>query len=717
MEEKLRKSQPENSYYFPSDPGFDWGLLETRAYEAWGIHKTNKAVTVAVLDSGCDARHLDLVNNIVSTFDVTGTIGAGVDLLGHGTHVCGIISGEANNDEGSVGVSYNAGLLPVNIMKRDASGDWYASSSSRSRAYAYVIRLADTYNIRVMNRSFGATLPPGSGTKETCEYEQSRAIAAAGILPVTASGNEYETYSSGYDHSPSSYEFGLNVINVEESGLEVRRASSSNCNYDSSPYPNIDHDSEHACTISAPGTHIYSTIIDTDPNYVGTSGGDGIANDYGYKTGTSMATPYVSGIAALVFSANPKLSVKEVKEIIEKTANDIVYPADDQHNEAGPGYDLETGYGCIDARAAVEKAFSRLPKNGDVSGFLKVEFQQDRFKDFTYSTQPILPEIKVKLGERELKPDVDYKLSYHNNIDVGNYAYVQITGIGDFEGTDQKAYFTINPIPLSAVDMHADDIEYAGVETAMPSVSCSLPISLETLNNNIEKTCSRADDTGNATVTIKAKANSIFSGEKTLSFKVLPLDFANISSISLFSNNFYTGKRITPLSGQCTVNLFKPMLLSAESKKSLDKLTLKEGVDYKATYANNVNAGKASYTVTGIGSCKGMLTGSKFSFAIQKAANTMTMKVAKKKHNVSVKTLKKKNVTISPKYTIKNPRGSVTFKKTKGSNHLTVDSKGRIKVKKGTSKGTYKAVISVTAKGNNNYKPKTVKYTATIKVK
>ena len=819
------------------DPDLDWGLSTVRAYEAWDKQKTDRAVTVAVLDSGCDVTHPDLVNNIISTYDATGVVGAGTDPLGHGTHVCGIIAAEADNGEGSAGVSYNAQLLPINIMKCDSSGDWYVSTSAEAGGYAYVISIADFYNIRVMNRSFGAGYAPGTGTMATCGYDQSRAIAAAGILPVTSSGNEYRTYSSGYDHDPSSYNFGFNVINLENSVSGLRRRESSNCNYSGSQYPNNDKDSTHMCTISAPGTDIYSTTSDTDADGTGPTFNDGIPNDYIEKTGTSMATPYVSGVAALVFAANPRLSVSDVKNIIESTARDIVYPADATHNAAGVGYDLETGYGCVDACAAVEEAFARLPQYGDVSDLLKVEFDQDRFDSFVYNSREIKPEINVKLGDRNLQKGVDYSLSYHNNVNAGSNAYVQITGIGNFSGTKRQESFTINRCALKNLYLTVDNVTYVGASTPQPPINQPQTMDSAAFNAGVTKTYKNTDKAGNATVTVAAKANSNFTGEKTLSFKVLPFNFSNASSANISTCNVYNGTKLQPLSSQGSFKLKDPLRTPEGYGQTFNNVTLKAGVDYDVTYSNNLNAGKATYTVKGKGSCSGTLTGTwtinprdvvlsyntgtsrretkvessdgstmvsaqsagpmmsspaiilgyntyvytgkainptvrvfvdfpgkervslakgkdftvsctnnknagtakaeiklinknycmpdsvsskytyKFSFKIQKANNPMTTSIKTKNYTASFKTLKKKAIGITPKYTIKKNQGTVTMKKESGSGRLTVNSKGKITVKKGTKKGTYKVAVSITAKGNSNYKAKTTTYNLKVKVK
>ena len=142
--------------------------------------------------------------------------------------------------------------------------------------------------------------------------------------------------------------------------------------------------------------------------------------------------------------------------------------------------------------------------------------------------------------------------------------------------------------------------------------------------------------------------------------------------------------------------------------------TLVKGTDYTVAYKNNVNAGKATATVTGKGNYSGSLSRT---FAIAKATNPMTANAKAKVLKVKHKKLKKKKQTIKAAnaFVVAKAQGKVTYAKVKGSKKITVAGNGRITVKKKTKKGTYKISVRVSAAGNNNYN--TAAKTVTLKIK
>ncbi len=143
-------------------------------------------------------------------------------------------------------------------------------------------------------------------------------------------------------------------------------------------------------------------------------------------------------------------------------------------------------------------------------------------------------------------------------------------------------------------------------------------------------------------------------------------------------------------------------------------VTLKNGTDYTVAYKNNTKVGTATVVITG----KGEYMGTKsVIFKITKAANPLTLKA--KKPTVKFSTVKKKNQTIALEKwaTVSKAQGKVTFKKSSGNKKITVSKAGKITVKKGLKKGTYKVKIKVTAAGNASYKAKSKTVTVTIKVK
>ena len=146
---------------------------------------------------------------------------------------------------------------------------------------------------------------------------------------------------------------------------------------------------------------------------------------------------------------------------------------------------------------------------------------------------------------------------------------------------------------------------------------------------------------------------------------------------------------------------------------TLDGVTLAKDTEYTVSYKNNTNAGTATVIVTGTGdNHMGTATAT---FKINKIAQKMT--ATAKAKTVKVAKVKKAKQTVAP-ITVKNAQGTVTYKKAGGSAKLTVNAKtGKVTVKKGTKKGTYKCKVKVTAKGNTNYNALSKTVTVTVKVK
>ena len=321
-----------------------WQLGAVNAYDAWDVVKANKGATVAVLDSGCLVTHKDIAANIVGTYNaVVGaqnkTDGTNLDTSdvtdlhpsGHGTHVAGIIAGQANNGRGMAGVSYNAGILPVCVMyKRASDGAIVATSLNTIEGLTYAIENKARYNIRVINMSLGKvvrteTLPPkadGSKSNDQLLVEKVQEATDAGILVTMAAGNSnlaatpYRCFP--IDFCPSA----LGVINVQNTS-PISIGSTSNYNVEGTM----------AKLLSAPGTNIWSLAKTGDA-------------DYRYSTGTSMASPCVASIAALLFVEKPGLTPAQVKSILCSTATDL----------NADGFDDTTGYGLVNAYDAVRMA-------------------------------------------------------------------------------------------------------------------------------------------------------------------------------------------------------------------------------------------------------------------------------------------------------------------------------------------------------------------------
>jgi len=276
-----------NDYWYPGE----WHLPIIEAPQAWDITIGNPNVVIAIVDSGVSPV-ADLAAKLLpgtNLIDSTGT----EDDLNHGTGVAGVAAASSNNSIGVASIAWLNDILPVKIF--NSTGTTTCSAVDNG-----IIWAADN-GASVINMSF-------SGTSE-CSGESS-AISYAwnkGAMLVAAAGNS----SSSTPNYPAAYS------NV----LAVSATTSTDSFLSSSDFGNW-------ISVSAPGCGIYTTY---------NNGG------YGGSCGTSIAAPVVSGVAALVMSANLGLSNAQVNSIIEQSADDL----------GTPGYDEYYGWGRVNAYKAV----------------------------------------------------------------------------------------------------------------------------------------------------------------------------------------------------------------------------------------------------------------------------------------------------------------------------------------------------------------------------
>src|SRR3989344_3695848 len=283
--------------------GLQWGLENTgqivngvvgvpdadiNAPEAWTLASDNAPI-VAILDTGINERHLDLVGKFLAVSkDYTNSKSGTMDVYGHGTHVAGIVTANTNNDKGVAGVCPQCLLLNVKVLNDSGSGSY----SNIAKGIAY----AASNGAKVINMSLG-----GSTKSSTLENAVNTAWNN-GVVIVAAAGNSNnpsKTYPAAY----------TNVIAVAATDNTDHKAS-----FSSYGAKWVD--------IAAPGVYIYSTWKNSTsankPYPVCDSAG---TECYKYASGTSMATPIVAGVAGLVWAANPDQSQTSVRSRIESTAD------------------------------------------------------------------------------------------------------------------------------------------------------------------------------------------------------------------------------------------------------------------------------------------------------------------------------------------------------------------------------------------------------------
>ena len=289
-----------------NDPRFNeqWALAEFGVPEAWTITKGSNAIVVAVLDSGVEYTHVDLVNNIwtrpstmapyrdqdlgtvddVHGYNAVANDGDPTDDNGHGTLCAGIIGAECSKNASVCGVNRQTQIMPLKFM--NAGGFGYVADAVEAINYA-IDRKRAGVNLRVINASWGM-----SQSSRALE-DVIRQAYQAGILFVVASG------STGSDNDTSQrYPAGYGVGNI----ISVAATDRTDV---LAQFSNYGAKSVH---LAAPGKDILTTAL---------------GNDYGQHSGTSMAAAFVTGVAALALSAQPGLSVDELRSLLLKSVDTL----------------------------------------------------------------------------------------------------------------------------------------------------------------------------------------------------------------------------------------------------------------------------------------------------------------------------------------------------------------------------------------------------------
>jgi thermitase len=231
--------------------GRQWAIPKTMVPQAWEVTSGEASVLIAILDTGIDSGHEDLVGKVIAEVNLTNSLTTD-DLYGHGTHVAGIIAAAANNDAGIAGVAYDCRLMNVKVA--DDYGIFYGSVAAKG------VRWAVDHGADVINMSL-FSVEPSRSLEEAIDYAWSR-----GVVVVAASGNCIGTKAA----YPAYY----------SNCLAVAATDSNDCLASWSSWGDwVD--------LAAPGVDIYSTLP---------------GNRYGSKSGTSMAAAHVSGLAGLLFA-------------------------------------------------------------------------------------------------------------------------------------------------------------------------------------------------------------------------------------------------------------------------------------------------------------------------------------------------------------------------------------------------------------------------------
>lgn len=368
----------------PNDPMFEqlWGLrnlgqkdsdgqvgsagVDINVEKAWDIETGSSKVIVAVIDTGIDFNHPDLKDNLwVNEAEANGLPGVdddnnGViddihgynaitgkgnasDDQGHGSHCAGTIGAKGDDGKGIVGVNWNVSLMSVKFLDRNGSG----SLSDAIKAIDYATKMG----AKVLSNSWG-----GGGFSQTL-FDSVKRTEEAGAIFIAAAGNDgtnndsSETYPANYNTK--------NMVAVAAIDNAGKKAN----------FSNYGRNKVH---LAAPGVNIYSS-----------TGGK-----YDSYSGTSMATPHVSGVAALVWAHQPELNALELKQRLLSTITPI----------SGLRGKVKTG-GMVNAYNALTNKEPEADPN-DPMNWKMVEVQYSSEHPYKRNTELIF-EIKVD-GAKEI---------------------------------------------------------------------------------------------------------------------------------------------------------------------------------------------------------------------------------------------------------------------------------------------------------------------------
>ncbi len=292
---------------------------DTDTDEAWDLETGSSSLVLAIIDTGVDTGHPEFAGRIVAGYDFVNNDTNPMDDAGHGTCCAGIAVGAGNNAQGIAGVAWGVKLMPVKVLNSSGSGTYTAIANG--------ITWAADQGAKVLSMSLGGSV--GSTTLESAvNYAYNKGCA---IFAASGNGN---ASSLSY---PARY---ANCIAIGALSPCNERKSTSTC--DGETWWGSNYGTGLA--FLAPGVRIHTADIRGSGGY---GSGDYITD----FNGTSSATPHAAGIGALVWSENSTLTNAQLRSTLNSTCDDL----------GTAGYDVQTGYGRLNAYAAVVAAGGGTP--------------------------------------------------------------------------------------------------------------------------------------------------------------------------------------------------------------------------------------------------------------------------------------------------------------------------------------------------------------------
>ncbi|MBC8197634.1 MAG: S8 family serine peptidase [Candidatus Marinimicrobia bacterium] len=345
--EKVELSYKNKMYITPNDPNYsnqwdhdNYGQVtngisdaDMDTNEAWDFTTGSNGVIIAILDTGIDLDHPDYADRVIPGYDFINNDTNASDDQGHGTSCAGIAGAEGNNNIGIAGICWECQLMPVKVLGSDGSGD--------DSGIAEAVTWATDSDAHVISMSLGGGMFV-SYFDSAVDYATSN-----GTTVIAATGND-DFGSLSY---PARYD---NCIAIGAMSPCNERKDFSSCdgeNFWGSNYG-------EGIDLVAPGVKIPAT----------TNGG-------GYTTqfnGTSSACPHAAGVAGLIYSVSPGVNAYDVRTIMQVQADDI----------GSIGYDLETGYGRLNANKSVRNLLNTpdlVVSDTELNFIVELESTQEQY--------------------------------------------------------------------------------------------------------------------------------------------------------------------------------------------------------------------------------------------------------------------------------------------------------------------------------------------------
>ncbi len=318
-----------NSGQVAGPPGSPQGKerADIKATAGWEETKGDKTVIIAVIDTGIDLEHPDLINKISPNgYDFVDEDSIPEYIHWHGTHVAGIAGAETNNNEGIAGVAINCKIMPLKVFWIDPVDGLPTTDDFLVIA---AIRYAADNGAHVINMSLGGP-DPNPLLEEAQKYAYDRDVV---IVATTGNNGGAVNYPAAYD------DYCLAVAATDQDDERITFSNSSEDpleQWESNFGPEVD--------VAAPGMNILS-CLPVEPGEV----------PYGWASGTSMSAPHVAGLAALIKSLKPHLTAAEIMSVIR-------YSADDINSSIYPGKDDYIGHGRLNMEKALVPIILSLSK-------------------------------------------------------------------------------------------------------------------------------------------------------------------------------------------------------------------------------------------------------------------------------------------------------------------------------------------------------------------